>query len=358
MSPAWLTDTQGWLSPGNDPSAQGITRNAGLHDQMTALRWVRDYAHLFGGDANQITILSQSAGAGSALIHLATSLARGEGPQFHRAILQSPFTGILPSAESQTSVYHSVLRAANARSLQELQHLDSQRLQDVNAAIVASSAYGSFTFTPVLDATTFRSPIAKMLSQSKETIPIIVATNSREGLLFTAPNSVSEPSYLAALASLVPELRQDDLANLTSEAYAETLYNNQLDRLEATLSDLMIRCSAQYTLRAFPNSSYTYQYSVPSGVHAADLHYTFFNGNVDDLPQKNLTIAMALQGYISTFALGGHPHAAVAGVPDLTTFGQGIGVNLNVTGITQQTPDWPDEAKCDDLQEILGGAFA
>ncbi|KAI1380469.1 Alpha/Beta hydrolase protein [Hypoxylon crocopeplum] len=348
----------GWLSPGSDASAQKVTRNAGLHDQLAGLRWIQDYAHLFGGDANKITVLSQSAGAGSALIHLATSLAQGETPLFHRAILQSPYTGILPSVESQTSLYHAALQAANVSNLEELRELDSHKLQDVSAALIASSAYGAFTFIPVLDSATFLSPVAESLSQSKKTFPLIVSTNSHEGLLFAAPNSVDEPSYLSALASLAPEFPSDDLANMTDTVYPATLYRSQLDHLEATLADLLIRCNAQYTLRAFPETSYAYQYSVPSGVHAADLHYTFFNGNIDDLPQKNLTVANALQGYIASFALGGSPQSAVAGVPGLTTFGEHVGVDLNITGITQQVPDWPNSATCDGLQEILSGAFA
>lgn len=337
---------------------QGATRNAGLLDQLTAIRWVKDYAHLFGGDASRITVLSESAGAGSTLIHLVASLHHGISPPFHRAILQSPYPGLLPSTQSQTLTYHQILRAANVSHLEELKQLSSHKLQDLNAAIVASSPYGSFTFTPVMDPATFPSPVSEMLSRPKGAFPLMVGTNSREGLLFTTPNSVDEHSYLSALSSLVPNFSPGDLVNLTNKAYPSTAYNSQVNRLEATLADLLIRCNAQHALRAFPDSSYAYQYSVPSGVHSADLHYTFFNGDVDDLPQKNVTVAKALQGYIANFALGGSPQAAVAGVSELTTFADGVGVNINVTGITQQQPNWPELAKCDVLQDILDGAFA
>lgn len=39
------------------------SRNYGLHDQMTAIRWVHDNISAFGGDPENITIMGQSAGA-------------------------------------------------------------------------------------------------------------------------------------------------------------------------------------------------------------------------------------------------------------------------------------------------------
>ena len=44
------------------------TVNAGLLDQTFALQWVQSYIHLFGGNASQVTIAGESAGAGSVML--------------------------------------------------------------------------------------------------------------------------------------------------------------------------------------------------------------------------------------------------------------------------------------------------
>ncbi|WP_026163076.1 carboxylesterase/lipase family protein [Kribbella catacumbae] len=58
----------------------------GLEDQQAALRWVRDNAAAFGGDAGRVTIFGESSGGRSVCALLATPSSAG---LFHRAIIQS-----------------------------------------------------------------------------------------------------------------------------------------------------------------------------------------------------------------------------------------------------------------------------
>lgn len=63
-----------------------IPGNAGLKDQLLALKWVKENIHNFNGDANNITLFGESAGAVST--HIMMLAPRAEG-LFHKAILQS-----------------------------------------------------------------------------------------------------------------------------------------------------------------------------------------------------------------------------------------------------------------------------
>lgn len=48
--------------------AAGYRPNNGLTDQRTALRWVRKYIGGFGGDADNVTVMGESAGGGKKIL--------------------------------------------------------------------------------------------------------------------------------------------------------------------------------------------------------------------------------------------------------------------------------------------------
>ncbi|KAJ2951269.1 hypothetical protein O0L34_g5670 [Tuta absoluta] len=63
-----------------------VPGNAGMKDQVAALKWVKSNIHFFGGDPENITIFGESAGAGAVSLHLLSPMSKG---LFKRAIIQS-----------------------------------------------------------------------------------------------------------------------------------------------------------------------------------------------------------------------------------------------------------------------------
>lgn len=72
--------------------------NQGLNDQRLGLEWIQNSIHHFGGDAAQVTIAGESAGAASVLCHL-----KGGRALFKQAMIQSsPIPRLRTLEEAQT----------------------------------------------------------------------------------------------------------------------------------------------------------------------------------------------------------------------------------------------------------------
>ena len=72
----------GWLY---HPAA-GIQGNLGIEDQRLAFQWVQREIRSFGGDASQVTVFGESAGAISLCVHVSSTASAG---LFHAAIMES-----------------------------------------------------------------------------------------------------------------------------------------------------------------------------------------------------------------------------------------------------------------------------
>lgn len=64
----------------------GIPGNAGLKDQVLAMKWIKENIHEFGGDPDYITVFGQSSGASSVHYHLLSDQSKN---LFKRAIIMS-----------------------------------------------------------------------------------------------------------------------------------------------------------------------------------------------------------------------------------------------------------------------------
>ncbi|XP_060803768.1 esterase FE4 isoform X1 [Amyelois transitella] len=65
---------------------EDIPGNAGMKDQVAAMKWIKNNISSFGGDPNNITLFGISAGGASIAYHLVSPMSKG---LFKRAIIQS-----------------------------------------------------------------------------------------------------------------------------------------------------------------------------------------------------------------------------------------------------------------------------
>lgn len=166
--------------------------NAGLLDQVAALRWVRDNIAAFGGDPQTVTVMGQSAGGGSIGALLAMPTAQG---LFHRAIMQSAaLQRVNPSVEDAARAGRQFLDVLG------VPHDRPERVRDVPVAEILAAqvelarlerrfADPVTPFRPVLDGQVVTtSPIAAARAGAAASIDILIGTTREEMAAFYTIN--------------------------------------------------------------------------------------------------------------------------------------------------------------------------
>lgn len=316
VSPNYRLGLFGWLA-GSTVSSDG-TPNAGLFDQRLAMEWVQKYVHLFGGDPARVTVIGESAGAGSIEHHLtAYGGANGSLP-FQRAIPQSPTFYPVPADDSEPeNITQAVLKLTNTTTLAQLRALPSSLLQKTNELVVAQSSYGFFSFGPVVDGSYVPDLPGRLFLEGRyhKNIQLMLGHNQNEAFIFTSPFIQNTTAAFDALvAQQFPEANASTQNYIEQNLYppsfsASTGYVTEFGRQAELYTDSQFVCNNLFMAQAVPKASYWYDFNVVPGIHGQDLASTWAQYPPADSATVNATVAAALQEFILTFAATGIPAA-------------------------------------------------
>lgn len=192
-----------------------------LLDQILALEWVRANIANFGGDANRVTIMGESAG-GAAVVHLMCApAARG---LFHGAVAQSPPPASVHSRlQAAMWVRELVTRMGLPRTttLADVRATSAEELVRAGQSILLNSkelVQLNTSFMPTVDGDTLTAhPIDTFEAGEQAAVPLIVGTNSDEASFAKAIYQTTKARQRAARRAL--EAFDPDNAQAVLRAY-------------------------------------------------------------------------------------------------------------------------------------------
>lgn len=272
----------------------GVTANAGMLDQITALEWIQENIEIFGGDPNNLTIFGESAGGCSVITLFGMPAAKG---LFQKGIAQSaPVLQPNPTINSTNNLMKKLgLKARDIETLRKVKAEDIIEAQNkVLAEAVEAGESELMGFRPSIDTegkTLPIHPLEAIKTGSVKNTDLLIGCTEEEAKLFTFFDSNLknlkadrlESTVAKSLKSLNLSKESKTLIQKYEDARKDLLPTKPIDILNAIQTDYMFRISDIHVAEAQSkhNSNvffYIFTWASPllnGACHAVELPFVF-----------------------------------------------------------------------------------
>ncbi len=335
----------GWLS-----HPDMAIQNAGLHDLIVALEWVKRNIEAFGGDSDRIVVSGESAGADNALhLALAPAMAGKLAGVIHQSAGWSVTSTLKPEggfALGEALVAHHLGADGNFADLKQIsaaQLLESQL-----------ELFSDHYFSPIPDPETL--PVSLQETMAGDLFPaltLILGSNRNESLMYIPEDAVLT-NYLEGY---FPPETWDDIKVMLGADLSELA---QMDRLRSAVQYTCPSLALAQAAQDAGGAAYVYRFDrvredfdAIGAYHGAELPYVFDTHDAwipTDVVDYQIT--NALVDYWVAFLTNGSPNESESGDTEIgrmiwpawTQKQQALIVSDEVSAQTH-----PDAALCDFL---------
>lgn len=297
----------------------GPTANYGLMDQIAALKWVKDNIARFGGDADNITIFGESAGAMSVNDLMVSPLARG---LFNKAISQSGL-GLVPiAARSDAAAVATAMAEHFGVHGDDAQTLAALRAIDVNTLMEAEQTMPATAISPIVDGVIIPAQPSVLFAEGKiAKAAYLAGSNSDEATLIkwlgTTPDQLFAP-----FGDKLPEVRAlyERDGKLTDKQFFHLVFDDAVFASGASaLAGFAAEAGQPAYVYHFGYIADALRGHVDGVGHAGELAYVFGLRGLKKDPglahlanaatRNDLGIVGMMQDYWTNFAKTGNPNA-------------------------------------------------
>jgi para-nitrobenzyl esterase len=297
----------GFMYLGDIGKAYQQSGNNGLLDLIMALKWIRQNIAAMGGDAANVTVMGESAGAKLTSALLAAPQAKG---YFNQQILESGGVQCIRDSVTAKVMRLRLMTKLGVTKPADLLKISAEKLIAAQAEI-SNGAQGTNYWGPVIDgAVISQDPYQYILKNKNDKVRFLVGTNKFESKMFMGFDKRLNNPDSTVLYGWFGDNYRYVLSNFKTEAQKESADSAALKVLTQYMYQMHSYRLAN-TLAQAGNHIWMYRFDYKrdgtGATHADELGYVWFLPKQNNFNQTELNLAHEMHQTWVNFIKGKAP---------------------------------------------------